>query len=33
MGLRSLLPTETGKATFEVLDTTSNKFSLAVFQM
>lgn len=31
--LRSLIPTETGKATYQVLDTTSNKFSLAVWQM
>jgi 4-amino-4-deoxy-L-arabinose transferase-like glycosyltransferase len=31
--LRSLIPTETGRETYEVLETTSNKFSLAVWQM
>ncbi len=31
--LRSLIPTETGRETYEVIETTSNKFSLAVWQM
>ncbi len=31
--LRSLIPTETGRDTYEVIETTSNKFSLAVWQM
>jgi hypothetical protein len=29
--LRAVLPTATGRETFEVLDTTSNKFTLAAF--
>jgi hypothetical protein len=31
--LRSLLPTETARETVQVIDTTSNKFSLMVFQL
>ncbi len=31
--LKSSLPTQTGRETVEVLDTSSNKFSLAVFQL
>jgi hypothetical protein len=31
MGIRSLLPTPRARDTFEVIDTTSNKFSLAAF--
>ena len=31
--LRSLIPTETGRETYKVIETTSNKFSLAVWQM
>jgi 4-amino-4-deoxy-L-arabinose transferase-like glycosyltransferase len=30
-GIRSLLPTQRGRESFEVIDTTSNKFSLAAF--
>jgi hypothetical protein len=30
---RSLIPTQRGRDTYEVLDTTSNKFSLAVFTL
>jgi len=33
MSMRSLLPTQRGRDTFEVLDTTSNKFSLAAFTL
>ncbi len=32
-GVRSMLPTQRGRDSFEVLDTTSNKFSLASFTM
>jgi 4-amino-4-deoxy-L-arabinose transferase-like glycosyltransferase len=32
-GLRSQLPTERAKASFEIVDTTGNKFSLAVFTL
>lgn len=32
-GVRSMLPTQRGRESFEVLDTTSNKFSLAGFTM
>ncbi|HUQ01474.1 MAG TPA: hypothetical protein VM261_03215 [Kofleriaceae bacterium] len=31
--LRSLIPTETGRETYKVIETSSNKFSLAVWQM
>jgi hypothetical protein len=31
--MRSMLPTQRGRDTFEVLDTTSNKFSLAAFTL
>jgi 4-amino-4-deoxy-L-arabinose transferase-like glycosyltransferase len=32
-GVRSMLPTQRGRDSFEVLDTTSNKFSLAAFTL
>jgi hypothetical protein len=32
-GVRTLLPTERARASFSVIDTTSNKFSLAAFSL
>ena len=32
-GVRSMLPTQRARDTFEVLDSTSNKFSIASFTM
>ena len=31
MGVRSMLPTQRARDSYEVIDTTSNKFSLAAF--